>query len=139
MWLFFCHIWWFPFIFLTCDSSIVTLSSTNITYVYTFVTFSCTIFFFLTFGSFIITLCSTNINFDRTFVTFGGTLIFFPHIWQFHRHIGQYQYHIWPSFCHIQWFFFCLLTFDNSIATLNRTNITYGCSQPNPTQHHRII
>ena len=55
MWLYFCHIWWSLYFFLTFDGSIVTLGSTNITLDYTFLTFGGTFchiqwffFFFLT-------------------------------------------------------------------------------------------
>ena len=66
---------------LTFDSSIITLSSTNITYDNTFATFGCTcIFFFLTFDGTIFKLCSIKITCDCTFVTFGGS-IFFPCKW----------------------------------------------------------
>ena len=45
MWLYFCHIWWSPYFFLTFDGSIVTLDSTNITLDCTFLTFNGSLFF----------------------------------------------------------------------------------------------
>ena len=77
MWQVFCHIWWFPYFFLTFDDSIVILNSTNIASNFIFVTFSGILFFILKFDSSIIKLGSTNITSDCTFVTF-GVPYFFP-------------------------------------------------------------
>ena len=117
----FCHIWWFLFVSLTYDGTILTLRDTNITCNCTFVTFSSSLFFsshfivlsshcavptshviellshsvvslfFLTFYDTIRTLYSINITCDCTFVTFGGFLIFFPHILWYQSHIAQYN------------------------------------------------
>ena len=81
MWLYFCHIRWFPYFFLTFYGTILTLHSINITCDYTFVKFDGSFFFF------------------------------FFHILWYHSHIAQYQYHMWLYFCHIRWFLYFFLHF----------------------------
>ena len=46
MWLYFCHIWWSPYFFITFDGSIVTLDNTSITLNHTFLTLSGTFVIF---------------------------------------------------------------------------------------------
>ena len=55
-------------------------------------------------------------------------LYFFSHIWRFHSHIVQFQYHMWQYFCHIWWFPNFFLIFDGFILTLCSTNITCDCT-----------
>ena len=78
MWLYFCHILWFLFFFLTFYGTSLTKRSTNITCYCTFVTFGGSLIFFLTFDGTILVLWSTKIICNCTFVTFYGSIIFFP-------------------------------------------------------------
>ena len=77
MWLYSCHILWFPFFFLTFYGTSLTKRSINITCYYIFVTFDGSLIFFLTFDGTILVLWSTNIICNCTFVTFYGSFIFF--------------------------------------------------------------
>ena len=154
MWLYFCHIQWFLYFFLTIDGTILTLYSTNITYAVLLSHSVVPLFFFLTFDGINLILCSTNITCDYTFVTFGGSLIFFSHlmvqsshyaiptshvtvllshlvvplffshIWWNHPHIVQYQHHIWLYFGTFGGSFIFFPTFDGTILILCSTNIT---------------
>ena len=157
MWLYFCHIRWFLYFFLTFDGTILKLRSTNIICNYTFVTFDGSFIFFLIFYGTILTLRSTKITCDCIFVTFGSSFIFFSHlmvpsshctvstlhvtiflshsmvplffshIWWYYPQIAQYQHHMWLYFCHIRWFIYFFLTFYGTILTLRSTKITCDC------------
>ena len=77
MWQLFCHIGWFPYFFLTFDSFIITLCSSNIIYDSSFLTFGGSLIFFLTIDNSIVTFDSTNITFDNIFIILSGSFIFF--------------------------------------------------------------
>ena len=142
MWLFFSHIWRFPYFFLIFDGSILTLCSSNIICDNSFLTFGGSLTFFLIFNSFVLTLCGSNITYDNSSVTLRGSLTFFSHLtvlsshcavptsymtillldwmvpllfsytWRFHPHIVQFQYQMWQFFSHVGWFPYFFLTFD---------------------------
>ena len=132
MWLYFYYIQWFFYFFLTFDSSIFILCSSNITWDCAFVTFGDSLIFFLTFEDSIVALGYTNITSDYTFVTFSGSL-FFSHIWQFPYWVilpyslyflgdtvPTSRQHIIPGYQ--------ILTFDGFIFILCSSNIT--CDSP---------
>ena len=148
--LFFSHIWWcYPHIvqyqhhiwctfvtfsgslifFLTFDSIILTLCSTNITCNCTFVTFSSSFILFFSH----IWWCYPHIVQYQHYIRLYFCHIrwfpyFFSHIWWFHCHVKQYQHHIWSYISHIRWYLNFFLTFDSSIIILYNTNIIYDCT-----------
>ena len=69
-----------PLLFFTFDCSILTLCSSNITCVNSFVIFDDSLIFFLTFNSSILTLYNSNITFNSSFLTFSGSFIYFSYI-----------------------------------------------------------
>ena len=83
------------FFFLAFDGSIITLSSTNITYNSTFTTFGCTRIFFKH-----LMVPSSNYAIPKSYVNVLLSCLvvrfFFSHKWWFHCHIRQYQHYIWP-------------------------------------------
>ena len=99
--------------FLTFDSTILTLCSSNITCDYTFVIFGgFFIYFFLTFDGTILTLCSINITCNCTFVTFSDSFIFFSQFMVPFLHCTVPLSHV-LYFCHIRWFLFFFFFFSH--------------------------
>ena len=85
-WQFFCHIEWFLYFFLTLDSSILILCSSNITCDSFFLTFGSSFTFF----SHLMVLSShCTVLISHVTVLFSNlvVLLFFSHIWRFHYHI----------------------------------------------------
>ena len=92
-----------PLFFLTFDSTILTLCSTNIICNCTFVTFDSSLFLFF-FSHLVI------------------PLFFFSHLIVLSSHCAVPTSHV-TVFYHILWYLYFFLTFDGTILTLRSTNI----------------
>ena len=98
MWQFFCHIGWFPYLFLTLDGSIFILCSSNITCDNCFLTFGVSLTFF------------------------------FSHLAIPSSHCAVPTLHVIIFFSYLVVPLLFFLTFNDSIFKLCDSNITYDCS-----------
>ena len=121
MWQFFCHIGWFPYFFLTLTGSILTLCCSNITCDSSFVILGGSLTFFLH-----LTILSSYFALPTSHVTILFSHLVVPLLFSSYLTVSsshyavptsQFQPHMWQFFCHIQWFPYFILTFNDFILT----------------------
>ena len=109
---------------LTFDSSIITLTSTNIIYDRIFIIFG-GLLVFTHIWQFHSHIGQSQHHIWPLLLSHSVVLLFFSYIWLFHCQIRKYQHHNWLQFFTFSGYFIFLLTFDSFIVTLYNINITY--------------
>ena len=98
IWLYYCHIWWFPYILVTLDGSniklVVLISHMIAPLAHLVVPF---FFFLVTLDSSNITMVSTNVTFDSSFIYFLVTLDGTNTMFSLSLSLSLSLSHIYPS------------------------------------------